>query len=41
MGRIKKLIKLLEHNEKLLNLLTVICCLGLFTVIALYCWLFG
>ena len=37
----KEFWKILEENEKLLNLVTVIVCFGIIGIVALLCWIFG
>lgn len=37
----KEFWKVLEKNEKLLNLVTVIVCSVIIGIVALLCWLFG
>lgn len=41
MDRIKEFLKVLEEDEKLLNLITVIICFGIIGIIMLFCGLFG
>lgn len=41
MNKIKEFLKVLEEDEKLLNLVTVIICFGIIGIIALLCGLFG
>ena len=37
----KKFWKILEENESLLNLVTVIVCFAIIGIAALLCWIFG
>ena len=37
----KELWKVLEENEKLLNLVTVGVCFGIIGIVTLLCWIFG
>jgi hypothetical protein len=37
----KEFWKMLEENESLLNLVTVIVCFAIIGIVALLCWIFG
>ena len=41
MNKVKEILKELEENEKLLNLVTVIICFGIVGIIVILNWLFG
>ena len=41
MDRIKEILKVLEEDEKILNLVIAIICFGIIGIIMLLCWLFG
>ena len=39
--RLRKMYNIILHDEKLQNLIVIICCFGLIVIITLYCLLFG
>ena len=39
-GTLRRLYNIVSHNEKLQNLIIIICCFGLMSLIILYCLLF-
>lgn len=41
MEKLRRFIKILEHDEKLQNALMAFSCFAIIGIIALYCWLFG
>lgn len=40
-GRLWELYNIISHDEKLQNIIIIICCFGLIGIITLYCLLFG
>ena len=40
-GRLWELYNIINHDEKLQNIIIILCCFGLIGIITLYCLLFG
>lgn len=40
-GKLRRLYNIVSHDEKLQNLIIIICCFGLIGIITLYCLLLG